>query len=94
MKKYKKDNPEFSSEIDIVEITDPNHADNINKADKQVFENTLVNRLDIQQLEKNKVDKVDGKQLSANDYTTAEKNKLADLVKVEEITTEEIEALF
>lgn len=42
----------------------------------------------------NKVDKVSGKQLSTNDYTTAEKNKLADLVKVEEITTEEIEALF
>lgn len=42
----------------------------------------------------NKVDKVGGKQLSTNDYTTAEKNKLADLVKVEEITTEEIEALF
>ena len=81
MKKYKKDNPEFSSEIDIVEITDPNHADNINKADKQVFENTLVNRLDIQQLEKNKVDKVDGKQLSANDYTTAEKNKLSGIAE-------------
>lgn len=42
----------------------------------------------------NKVDKVSGKQLSTNDYTTAEKNKLADLVKVEEITTEETEALF
>ena len=26
-----------------------------------------------------KVDKVDGKQLSTNDYTTAEKNKLAGL---------------
>lgn len=76
MKKYKNDNPEFSSEIDIVEVTDPNHADNINKADKEIFENTLVNRQDIQQLEKNKVDKVAGKQLSTNDYTTAEKNKL------------------
>ena len=77
MKKYKNDNPEFSSEIDIVEVTDPNHADNINKTDKEVFENTLVNRQDIQQLEKNKVDKVDGKGLSTNDYTTAEKNKLS-----------------
>lgn len=77
MKKYKNDNPEFSNEIDIVEVTDPNHADNINKADKQIFENTLINKDNIEQLENNKVDKVDGKCLSTNDYTTADKNKLS-----------------
>ena len=77
MKKYKNDNPEFSNEIDIVEVTDPNHADNINKADKQTFENTLINKDNIEQLENNKVDKVDGKGLSTNDYTTADKNKLS-----------------
>ena len=42
----------------------------------------------------NKVDKEAGKGLSTNDYTTAEKEKLAGLEKVEEITNEEIEALF
>lgn len=81
MKKYKNDNPEFSNEIDIVEVTDPNHADNINKADKQTFENTLVNKQGIEQLEKNKVDKINGKGLSTNDYTTAEKNKLSGIAE-------------
>lgn len=81
MKKYKNDNPEFSNEIDIVEVTDPNHADNINKADKQTFENTLINKDNIEQLENNKVDKVDGKGLSTNDYTTAEKNKLSGIAE-------------
>lgn len=32
---------------------------------------------EVSNLESSKVDKVDGKQLSTNDYTTAEKNKLA-----------------
>ena len=81
MKKYTNNNPQFFDEIDVVETTDPNHADNINKADKQVLENTLVNRQDIQQLDKNKVDKINGKDLSTNDYTTAEKNKLAGIAE-------------
>lgn len=48
MKDYTVDNPKFSEKITITEITDTNHADNINKAPKQVFENTLF-------LEKSKV---------------------------------------
>ena len=41
MKDYTVDDPKFSEKITITEITDTNHADNINKAPKQVFENTL-----------------------------------------------------
>ena len=48
MKDYTVDDPKFSEKITITEITDTNHADNINKAPKQVFENTLF-------LEKSKV---------------------------------------
>lgn len=48
MKDYTVDDPKFSKKITITEITDTNHADNINKAPKQVFENTLF-------LEKSKV---------------------------------------
>lgn len=39
----------------------------------------------------NKVDKVSGKQLSTNDYTTAEKNKLAGLENAEALTNDEID---
>lgn len=42
MKKYIVDNPVFSDSIDIVETTDPAHADRINQAPKQIFENTLA----------------------------------------------------
>ena len=42
----------------------------------------------------NKVDKVSGKGLSTNDYTTAEKNKLAGLPTIEAITNADIDALF
>lgn len=42
MKKYIVDNPVFSDSIDIVEVTDPAHADRINQAPKQIFENTLA----------------------------------------------------
>ncbi len=81
MKKYTNNNPQFFDEIDVVETTDPNHADNINKADKQTFENTLVNRNNIEQLEKNKIDKIAGKGLSTNDYTTLEKSKLSGIAE-------------
>ena len=42
----------------------------------------------------NKVDKVTGKGLSTNDYTTAEKNKLAGIPTIESITNAEIDELF
>lgn len=41
--------------------------------------NTYVNGI-VSIIETNKVDKVDGKQLSTNDYTTAEKNKVAESI--------------
>jgi len=56
MKDYTVDDPKFSEKITITEITDTNHADNINKAPKQVFENTLF-------LKKSKVS-VDGGDVS------------------------------
>lgn len=51
MKKYISSNPEFSNEINIVEPTDPAHADNVNAAPKQLLENTLVNKSDIEELQ-------------------------------------------
>lgn len=42
----------------------------------------------------NKVDKVNGKGLSTNDYTNAEKSKLAGIPDIESITNAEIDALF
>ncbi len=42
MKKYMNESPKFSAEIDVVETTDPAHADNINAAPKQLLQNTLV----------------------------------------------------
>ena len=41
-----------------------------------------------------KVAKVTGKGLSTNDYTTAEKNKLAGIPTIESITNAEIDELF
>lgn len=41
MKSYKPDSPAFSGTIQIVETTDPAHADNINAATKQLHDNTI-----------------------------------------------------
>lgn len=48
MKYYKVENPQFTDTLQITETTDTSHADNINRAPKQAFENTLY-------LEKSKV---------------------------------------
>ena len=48
MKDYKVENPQFTDTLQITETTDTSHADNINRAPKQAFENTLY-------LEKSKV---------------------------------------
>ena len=55
MKKYSIDiaEAEFREQITITETTDTNHADNINAAPKQVYENTLANRRELQDLKKN-----------------------------------------
>lgn len=42
MKKYMNESPKFSATIDVVETTDPAHADNINAAPTQLLQNTLV----------------------------------------------------
>lgn len=71
MKKYNNlENPEFTQEIDIFEVTDPAHANVLNIPVKQIYENTMVNQL-------TKVDKEEGKSLSDNNYSDEEKNKLA-----------------
>ncbi len=50
MKDYTSDSPVFSETIQIPETTDTNHADNINHAPLQIFENTLVNEKNIAEL--------------------------------------------
>lgn len=42
MRDYSNDNPQFSSSIQIVEVTDPAHADNVNAAPKQLVQNDTV----------------------------------------------------
>lgn len=47
MKEYTSNEPVFSMSINVVEKTDPAHADNINAAPKQLLQNTIANRLAI-----------------------------------------------
>lgn len=62
-------------------------SSNANGGDLKYFDGTkwvLVNNIstlkqDVETLKESKVDKVEGKQLSTEDYTTAEKSKLAGL---------------
>lgn len=42
MRDYSNDNPQFSSSIQIVEVTDPAHADNVNAAPEQLVQNDTV----------------------------------------------------
>ena len=42
MRKYTTDNPKFQESIDIVEETDPGHADNLTPSLKQLLQNSLV----------------------------------------------------
>lgn len=42
MKEYTTTAPVFSDSIQIVEPTDPAHADNVNMAPKQLLQNTLI----------------------------------------------------
>lgn len=44
MKEYKNTSPVFTDAIQIVETTDPAHADNINMGPIQLLQNTLSNR--------------------------------------------------
>lgn len=60
----------FSPSIHIIDPTEPGHADTFNPLFKTLIDNDAY-------LKDTKVDKVAGKQLSTEDYTTAEKTKLA-----------------
>lgn len=58
-------------------------SSNANGGDLKYFDGTkwvlVNNKADVETLKESKVDKVEGKQLSTEDYTTAEKSKLAGL---------------
>ena len=56
MKNYGTNEVEFKTEIQILEPTDPAHADVINKPIKQLFGNTVANKENIEHTQK-KVDK-------------------------------------
>ncbi|MCM1220436.1 MAG: hypothetical protein NC548_38720 [Lachnospiraceae bacterium] len=49
MKAYETSNPEWSDTMEILEVTDPGHADNFNVPIKKLFENTLVLKKDTEQ---------------------------------------------
>ncbi|MBD5089368.1 MAG: hypothetical protein HDT30_11275 [Clostridiales bacterium] len=51
MKTYKTDSPEFSETLNIVETTDPVHADLVNDINKGLFENTLVVKKQIDEVQ-------------------------------------------
>ncbi|MDE7426128.1 MAG: hypothetical protein K2N51_20920 [Lachnospiraceae bacterium] len=51
MKTYKTDSPQFSETLNIVETTDPVHADSINGINKGLFENTLVVKKQIDEVQ-------------------------------------------
>lgn len=75
------------------ETSGSNYKINVKTAIEEVAGNALQPYIQgIGQQLNNKVDKVTGKGLSTNDYTTAEKNKLADFGGA--IPESEINALF
>lgn len=57
MKDYTNETPIFSESLRVTETSDPAHADNINMASIQVFQNTLFNRNSIEKVKKGMGDK-------------------------------------
>lgn len=51
MREYINNEPIFSESIYVTETSDPAHADNVNRAPIQIFQNTLCNRRWIERLE-------------------------------------------
>lgn len=51
MKTYETDSPQFSETLNIVEPTDPVHADLVNGINKELFENTLVVKKQIDEVQ-------------------------------------------
>lgn len=88
---------------DVYNIETADAENHINAGDNVAWDGKRWDKLagltngmtsDIENALSKKVDKEVGKGLSTNDYTTEEKQKLAGLVQVEEITTQELEGLF
>lgn len=50
MKDYTSNTPEFSEHIQILEATDPVHADNVNVSTEQLLQNTLCNHQMIEKM--------------------------------------------
>ena len=55
MKDYTNNTPIFSEALKITETSDPAHADIVNTAPIQIFQNTLCNRQSIEQLKQSAV---------------------------------------
>ena len=51
MKTYETDSPKFSETLNIVEATDPVHADLVNSINKELFENTLALRNQVSEVQ-------------------------------------------
>ena len=70
----------YNNKYDILASTiQPNPASVKYWADLSSNEDISTLKQDVETLKESKVDKVEGKQLSTEDYTTAEKSKLAGL---------------
>ena len=72
----------IEAEVERATAADTTLQDNINKEETRA--RTAEKELDIKV--SNKVDKIEGKQLSTEDYTTAEKTKLASLENYDDTT--------
>lgn len=59
MKKYTNDNPQFSESVDILETTDTNHAENFNKATRELMDNTLALKKNVEEAKKEAHEMVD-----------------------------------
>ena len=59
MKKYTNDNPHFSESVDILETTDTNHAENFNKATRELMDNTLALKKNVEEAKKEAHEMVD-----------------------------------
>lgn len=56
MKDYTSNTPEFSEHIQILEATDPGHADNVNVSTEQLLQNTLCNHQMIKKMQLSEAD--------------------------------------
>ena len=88
----------LSSRVNGVEAKIPSEATTSNKLADKAYVNSAVSGLNTrignaENALANKVDKVSGKGLSTNDYTTAEKNKVASIGDLNNLETEDKSSL-